>query len=178
MLSVKRCMRERQKNYIFGWQMKINNKLKVHMHIFRRKTMINLDRFISAQETAYQIALQEVKNGRKQSHWMWFIFPQAEGLGYSPAAQYYAIHTIDEARAYAEHPVLGPRLMEIATVILSLESENISRVFRSPDDLKLLSSLTLFLLVTSKKLFKDILDKYYDGKMCEYTANWVNEQKK
>ncbi len=104
----------------------------------------DLARFLRAQEESYAQALAEVRRGRKTSHWMWFVFPQLAGLGSSPTAQHYALAGLDEARAYLAHPVLGPRLHEIAGAAADLQGRTAREVFGSPDDLKLRSSLTLF----------------------------------
>ena len=103
-----------------------------------------LKRFIDAQQTVYGIALSEIKSCRKRSHWMWFIFPQVKGLGFSETSQYYAIKNTREAEDYLNHPVLGSRLVEISTELLKLEESNATLIFGSPDDMKLRSSMTLF----------------------------------
>ena len=130
---------------------------------------MTLDRFIKAQETYYPIALSEIRNGRKESHWMWFIFPQIKGLGFSPTAQYYAIQNKKEAEEYLAHPVLGKHLLEISEALLEIESTNASRVMGYPDDLKLRSSMTLFYLVSGSDIFKKVLDKFFDGKIDKKT---------
>ena len=104
----------------------------------------NLDRFVAAQDAAYQQAIAELRAGRKRSHWMWFIFPQIAGLGSSPAARHYAIHDRGEARAYLDNTVLGPRLVECTETLLRLTGVTAAEVFGHPDDLKLRSSATLF----------------------------------
>ena len=104
----------------------------------------DLRRFVEAQERTYAEALAEVRRGRKASHWMWFVFPQIAGLGFSPTAQQYAISGMEEARAYLAHPLLGPRLREVAGAAAGLQGRTAREVFGSPDDLKLRSSLTLF----------------------------------
>ena len=104
----------------------------------------NLDRFIKAQENIYKEALSEIRAGRKRSHWMWYIFPQLAGLGFSETSKYYGIKDLPEAEAYTSHPVLGSRLVEICTALLGLGENNANRIFGSPDDMKLKSSMTLF----------------------------------
>ena len=126
---------------------------------------MTLDRFIKAQETDYPIALSEIRNGRKRSHWMWYIFPQYKGLGFSSTSQYYAIQNKKEAEEYLAHPVLGKRLLEISEVLLELESNDASKVMGYPDDMKLKSSMTLFYLVSGNDIFKKVLDKFFDGKI-------------
>ena len=124
----------------------------------------NLKRFTDAQERVYPTALAEIQNGRKRSHWMWFIFPQIQGLGFSETAQYYAISDLPEAAAYLQHPVLGSRLTEISTALLALGGSNANSIFGSPDDLKLKSSMTLFAaLPGADPVFQSVLDKFYRG---------------
>jgi uncharacterized protein (DUF1810 family) len=108
------------------------------------KIETNLQRFIEAQEADYETALTEIRQGKKRSHWIWYIFPQVQGLGFSDTSRYYAIKDISEAAAYLQHPVLGSRLITICNALLRLESNNANQVFGSPDDLKLRSSMTLF----------------------------------
>lgn len=129
-----------------------------------------LQRFVEAQETTYARALAEIKSGRKQSHWMWFIFPQMRGLGYSPMAQHYGIQNKEEAAAYLQHPVLGKRLQEISSVLLSLPSSDAHQIFGSPDDLKLRSCMTLFVSVPeAPAVFENVLAKFFGGKKDEAT---------
>ncbi|GAB3848297.1 DUF1810 domain-containing protein [Hymenobacter terrigena] len=126
-------------------------------------TKTNLQRFIDAQASSYQTALAEIKNGRKRSHWMWFIFPQIQGLGLSETARFYAVADAQEAKDYLNHPVLGARLREICQALLGLAVNNAHDIFGSPDDLKLKSSMTLFASVSSTPVFQQVLDKFYDG---------------
>ena len=124
----------------------------------------NLQRFVEAQARDYQTALGEIKAGRKRSHWMWYIFPQVQGLGYSSMAQHYAIADRDEAAAYLAHPTLGPRLVEISRALLTLPGSNATTVMGTPDDLKLRSSMTLFAQVPgSDAVFQQVLDKFFGG---------------
>lgn len=124
----------------------------------------NLKRFLDAQKRDYATALTEIKSGRKRSHWIWYIFPQIDGLGYSEMSKRYAIKDLPEAIAYLAHPVLGKRLMEIAAVLLELESRNANSVMGSPDDLKLRSSMTLFAQVPgADPVFEAVLKKYFQG---------------
>ena len=125
----------------------------------------NLTRFLDAQKSIYPQALAELQAGRKRSHWMWFIFPQLAGLGHSSTAQFYAIGSLDEARAYLTHPTLGPRLIECAQALLQHEGKSATQMLGSPDDLKLRSSATLFAQVTPPESpFAQILKKYYESK--------------
>ncbi len=124
----------------------------------------DLSRFLKAQEYDYEQALREIRGGRKRSHWMWYIFPQIQGLGFSSTAQYYAIRDLQEARDYLAHPVLGARLKEISSALLDLEGLSASEIFGYPDDLKLRSSMTLFRLADlNEPIFLEVLEKYYNG---------------
>ncbi|WP_088893505.1 DUF1810 domain-containing protein [Leptolyngbya ohadii] len=124
----------------------------------------NLNRFLQAQEEDFTRALAEVKQGQKQTHWMWYIFPQLEGLGYSSNARYYGIKTLAEARAYLEHPILGLRLIEITEAVLKVEGRSAYDIFGSPDDRKLQSCATLFAAVSPVgSVFDRLLDQYFDG---------------
>jgi uncharacterized protein (DUF1810 family) len=120
-----------------------------------------LKRFLDAQQHDYAIALTEIKAGRKRSHWMWYIFPQISGLGYSEIAKRYAIRDREEAIAYHDHPVLGKRLIELAQALLTNPSNNPTQVMGSPNDLKLRSSMTLFSLVPGAD--PAVLKKYFQG---------------
>ena len=124
---------------------------------------MNLDRFVEAQAPVYDRVLTELKAGRKQSHWMWFVFPQIAGLGHSPMAQHYAIQNLAEARAYLTHPLLGTRLRECTQAVLDVEGKTAHEIFGSPDDLKLRSSLTLFDLASPDDIFRTALDRYFGG---------------
>lgn len=124
----------------------------------------DLDRFVQAQEGVYPVALAEVGAGRKQSHWMWYIFPQFAGLGRSATSAHYAIRSRAEAEAYLEHPVLGPRLREITDAALSVEGRSAHDIFGSPDHLKLRSSATLFAAISPPgSVFERLLEKYFRG---------------
>jgi uncharacterized protein (DUF1810 family) len=124
----------------------------------------NLNRFVEAQEDDYQQALSELRSGRKRTHWMWYIFPQFDGLGFSSTSKHYAIKSIEEAKAYWEHPILGPRLRECAEVILQIEGRSAAEIFGYPDDLKLRSCATLFASVLpSGSVFDRLLEKYFQG---------------
>ena len=130
----------------------------------------HLDRFIKAQEKSYQIALKEIQNGRKLSHWMWFIFPQIDGLGMSSISSKYSIKTQQEARDYLNHDILGSRLIEITNALMKIEQKSARSIFGYPDDLKLKSSMTLFKTISyDDKLFSDVLVKYFNGEVCKRT---------
>ncbi len=122
----------------------------------------DLHRFVTAQQGDYEQALQEITRGRKRSHWMWYIFPQIDGLGSSSMARTYAIKSADEARAYLAHPILGPRLLACAEAALAHEGRSATEIFGSPDDLKLRSCATLFARVSpAGSAFHRLLDKFY-----------------
>lgn len=124
----------------------------------------DLERFADAQRDIYEQALSEIRGGRKQSHWMWFVFPQLAGLGSSPTSRFYAIENIDEARAYLGHPILGKRLAECAEVVLAIEGKSASEIFGSPDDMKLQSCMTLFALASpAGSIYERVLDKFFAG---------------
>lgn len=124
----------------------------------------NLNRFVQAQKADYDRALAEVKSGEKRSHWMWYIFPQLEGLGSSATAHHYAIKSLEEAQAYLAHPVLGPRLVACAEAALSVKGRSAHEIFGSPDDLKLKSCATLFALVSPEgSVFDRLLDQFFAG---------------
>lgn len=130
----------------------------------------DLERFVRAQATDYDRALSELRAGSKRSHWMWYIFPQLEGLGRSATARRYAIRSAAEARAYLEHPVLGPRLSECANAVLGVAGRSAREIVGSPDDLKLRSCVTLFASVSQDALFGQLLEKYYRGQPDQETV--------
>jgi uncharacterized protein (DUF1810 family) len=131
-----------------------------------------LQRFVDAQDDGgtYQAALRELRDGRKRSHWMWFIFPQIAGLGQSPTSRRYAISSLDEARAYVEHPVLGPRLEDCARALLERPGATARDIFGGIDAMKLRSSITLFHRADpDNPLFSEVLDRYFGGEPDEAT---------
>jgi uncharacterized protein (DUF1810 family) len=124
----------------------------------------DLSRFLEAHDADYQQALAEIRGGRKYSHWMWYIFPQFEGLGFSSMSRRYSIKSAEEAQAYLTHPVLGSRLVECAEAVLGVEGRSAAEIFGSPDDMKLKSCATLFACVSPPgSVFDRSLDKYYRG---------------
>jgi uncharacterized protein (DUF1810 family) len=124
----------------------------------------DLNRFVQAQKLDYDEALLEIKRGRKTSHWMWYIFPQVDGLGSSPTSRFYSIKNLAEAAAYLAHPILGPRLAECAEAVLAVEGRSATEIFGSPDDLKLRSCATLFARVSPPgSVFQRVLDKVFQG---------------
>ena len=123
-----------------------------------------LSRFIKAQERDYPIALAEIKSGSKRSHWMWYVFPQIAGLGFSETSKFYAINNRLEAEAYLAHPVLGSRLLTISQALLNLEDSHAGHIFGSPDDMKLKSCMTLFgTLPAVSPVFSQVLAKFFNG---------------
>lgn len=126
--------------------------------------MNDLQRFIDAQKDDFEIALAEIKRGRKQSHWMWYIFPQIAGLGHSSTAKFYEIENRDEANEFLAHPTLCERLIKMAEALLEIQGKTAHQIFGSPDDLKLKSSMTLFgALEKTHPVFQRVLDKFFDG---------------
>jgi uncharacterized protein (DUF1810 family) len=124
----------------------------------------DLERFVQAQAGVYEQVVAELRAGRKRSHWMWFVFPQLAGLGHSAMAQRYAITSLDEARAYLEHPVLGVRLRECSGHVLAVPGKTVHEIFGSPDDLKFHSSMTLFhRAAPDEAVFSECLRKYFAG---------------
>lgn len=124
----------------------------------------DLERFVSAQQHVYKSVLSELEAGMKMGHWMWFIFPQIRGLGRSPTSIEYAISSREEAKAYLQHPVLGPRLKECARLVVLVEGRSAHEIFDSPDDMKFRSSMTLFSEVSQgEAIFKRALQKYFNG---------------
>lgn len=165
------------------------NKLDKHIYKAYEEIMVgiisrhvdgacNLERFLLAQEKMYEIALEEIREGRKRSHWMWYIFPQLKGLGYSAMAQKYAIENIDEAKAYLEHPILSSRLIEITEALLELNEQNPELIFGYTDSLKLRSSMTLFAYISPKRssVFRKVIEKYFYGDVDERTYKMLQEE--
>jgi uncharacterized protein (DUF1810 family) len=140
--------------------------------------LFDLDRYLSAQTSVYGEALAELRSGQKRSHWMWFVFPQIEGLGHSATSIRYAIKSLEEARAYLNHPVLGSRLRECAEAVCAVEGRTASDIFGFPDDLKLRSSMTLFAAVAEpKSVFIRVLEKYFQGKQDERTLQLLKRRR-
>lgn len=136
----------------------------------------DLSRFLKAQEYSYDQALREIRAGRKRSHWMWYIFPQIQGLGFSSTAQYYAIQDLSEAKDYLAHPILGARLKEISEALLELDGLSAHQIFGYPDDLKLCSCMTLFRMADLDcDIFEKVLEKYYDGEPDNLTVRILRE---
>lgn len=136
--------------------------------------MYDLNRFLKAQDRDYADALAEIKAGHKRSHWIWYIFPQVKGLGFSSTSEFYGIDGLDEARAYMDNVVLRERIIEISEVLLTLDSSDAGDVMGYPDDLKLRSSMTLFAEAAPKEeVFQKVLDKFFAGKKDERTLEII-----
>lgn len=135
-----------------------------------------LSRFLDAQNQIYLTALNEVKSGRKESHWMWFVFPQITGLGQSSTAKFYGIVNLEEAENYLAHPVLGRHLIEISEALLKVENKTATEILGTPDDMKLRSSMTLFAIAgNTYPVFKQVLDKYFSGIPDELTLKLLKQ---
>jgi uncharacterized protein (DUF1810 family) len=134
-----------------------------------------LQRFVAAQDPVFEAVREELARGRKQSHWMWFVFPQIAGLGFSAMSQTFAISSLNEARAYLAHPILGERLREITEVVLQTDGKSARAIFGSPDDLKLRSCLTLFAEASREEVFIRGLDKFFDGEADAATLGILRE---
>lgn len=153
------------------------NKIEMPEPAIATDDPFNLARFVSAQQDSFDRAFSEVKLGRKSSHWMWYIFPQLRGLGHSKTAQFYGITGADEATAYLDHKLLGPRLIAICEAALSVEERSAIEIFGTPDDLKLQSCATLFAHATdTASVFKKIIDKYFDGKADPNTVQLLTDR--
>jgi uncharacterized protein (DUF1810 family) len=137
----------------------------------------DLGRFVAAQAPVFDTALAELRAGRKRSHWMWFVFPQARGLGHSTMAQVYAIGSLEEARAYLAHPVLGPRLEACTLAALASGAESAHAIFGAPDDMKFRSSMTLFAVASGSEVsvFRAALERYFAGRADERTVAFLRE---
>jgi uncharacterized protein (DUF1810 family) len=136
----------------------------------------NLARFLTAQEPVYARVLEELRQGRKASHWMWFVFPQVRGLGFSAMAERFAISGVEEAAAYAAHSVLGRRLVECVQLVNQLQGLTAAEIFGTPDDLKFRSSMTVFVVaVPNQILFRQALSKYYGGQPDHRTLSMIRQ---
>ena len=139
----------------------------------------NLNRFIKAQNQCFEIVYEELKNGKKESHWMWYIFPQLFGLGKSEMAIYYAINNLEEAKAYLKNDILRERLLCLVDVLVNLETNDVVKVFGFPDNLKFWSSMTLFNYADpSEPLYKMALDKFFQGRLELATIDMLKEEDK
>lgn len=137
-----------------------------------------IERYLAAQENVYDQALREVKNGLKQTHWMWFVFPQIRGLGFTDYNIYFGLKDFNEAKQYLSHPILGKRLVEISQAVLSQQGKTAMEIFGRPDERKLRSCMTVFSLIEhSDPVFGKVLDKYYKGEKDEKTISILEAQK-
>ena len=134
----------------------------------------DLQRFVDAQKNVYDDVRRELRQGLKQSHWMWFIFPQIKGLGFSSMAARFAISSTEEARAYLQHAILGARLRECTSLVLRVENRDVEQIFGYPDDLKFRSSMTLFGKASGEEIFQQALDKYFMGEPDSRTLELLN----
>ena len=142
-----------------------------------REDPYDLARFVRAQEPDYDQAMSEILGGRKRSHWMWYIFPQFYGLGFSSTSRRYAIKSAAEAEAYLRHPILGPRLLQSCQAALTIEGRSALEVFGSPDDMKLRSCATLFACVSpAGSVFEQLLDRYFGGERDDKTLRLIGRQ--
>lgn len=135
----------------------------------------SLQRFLDAQERDYEIAFTELRQGKKRSHWMWYVFPQIQGLGFSETSRFYAIRDSAEAKAFLKHSILGTRLVQICKALIALPSKDAHGIFGSPDDRKLQSSMTLFASLDSHPVFQQVLDKFYKGIKDERTLQILGQ---
>ena len=136
----------------------------------------DMARFTSAQAGVYDYALAELRHGQKRTHWMWYIFPQLDGLGHSTTSKHFAIKSVEEARQYLDHPILGARLLECAEAILAIKGRSVSEIFGFPDDAKLRSSMTLFAHVSAPdSVFVRVLDKFFNGKQDAKTLHLMDK---
>ena len=137
----------------------------------------DLERFVSAQARVYETVVDELRNGQKVSHWMWFVFPQIDGLGISPTARHYAIRSMSEAEAYLAHSLLGPRLIECTELVTAIEDKSVSDIFGFPDDVKFHSSITLFaMLAPCHAVFETALNKFFSAELDPRTVAIVDRR--
>lgn len=150
------------------------------MGLFRKDKEViygqqGLERFVEAQKRDYNIALKEVQNGKKETHWIWYIFPQMLGLGRSCYANLYGIKNREEAEEYLKHKVLGKRLREVTNALLEHEGKPADDIFGYPDTMKVNSSMTLFDIICPDDIFAQVLDKFYEGKRCKLTLEMLEK---
>ena len=136
-----------------------------------------LERFIEAQKRDYKIALEEVRKGKKETHWIWYVFPQMLGLGHSCYANLYGIKNKDEAEEYLKHKILGKRLREVTSALLKHEGKSAEDIFGYPDTMKVKSSMTLFDTICPDDIFAQVLHKFYDGKKCKLTLEMLEKRR-
>ena len=158
----------------------VNINVENHMGLFRKDKEViygqqGLERFVEAQKRDYNIALKEVQNGKKETHWIWYIFPQMLGLGRSCYANLYGIKNKGEAEEYLKHKVLGKRLREVTNALLEHEGKPADDIFGYPDTMKVNSSMTLFDIICPDDIFAQVLDKFYEGKRCKLTLEMLEK---
>lgn len=158
----------------------VNINVENHMGLFRKDKEViygqqGLERFVEAQKRDYNIALKEVQNGKKETHWIWYIFPQMLGLGRSCYANLYGIKNKEEAEEYLKHKVLGKRLREVTNALLEHEGKPADDIFGYPDTMKVNSSMTLFDIICPDDIFAQVLDKFYEGKRCKLTLEMLEK---
>jgi len=129
----------------------------------------DLERFVTAQDCVYKQVVNEITDGRKTGHWMWFMFPQIKGLGKSTKSEEYGLEGVEEARAFFNHPILGKRLVQLLELLSEHSNKSISIILGFPDNLKLKSSLTIFEVATAEMIFSEVLEIFYNGERCQFT---------
>ena len=146
------------------------------LQVYDMNEATGLDRFVEGQRQTFDIALDEVRNGKKRSHWMWYIFPQLKGLGFTDISKYYAIRDLNEAKAFLRHTILGTRLLTITSALLELECRDAYKIFGTPDELKLKSSMTLFSLADDEtnNIFQQVIIEFFDGKRDQKTLHLLS----
>jgi hypothetical protein len=159
-----------------------NGIIKEELYPYKKDKRLNkfmdLSRFTKVQEQDFETAFKEINNGKKISHWMWYIFPQMQGLGRSSTSQYYGIKDLNEARSFLDDPYLGGNLKKISRSLLKLEENNATFIFGKPDDIKLKSCMTLFSLISEDgSIFHQVLEKYFDGRQCKRTLSIIGLNK-
>jgi uncharacterized protein (DUF1810 family) len=153
-------------------------KCPIKITRFEEDDEYNLQRFIKAQDNCYSAICKELSKGKKTTHWMWFAFPQLKGLGTSEAADLYGISSLDEAKAYYQHQVLGARIQKFAELVYAAKNDSADDFFGNPDNLKLKSSMTLFSIASDNPIFQSVLDKYFDGEKCQQTLKILQAEEK
>jgi uncharacterized protein (DUF1810 family) len=149
--------------------------IKEVLQVYDMNEASGLARFLDAQKETFDEALQEIKEGKKRSHWMWYIFPQLKGLGFTDISKYYAIKDLREASEYLNHPILGSRLIMISSALLELTTRDAYKIFGLPDELKLKSSMTLFSLVDgADAVFQQVIDEFFGGEKDQKTLNLLS----
>lgn len=165
----------RARDYINADMIKIVDRFYSH-YVYQYGNSVKMSRFRKAQEKTFDRVVQELKNGKKESHWMWYMFPQIKGLGESEMSEYYGLCGFKDASLYYSDEVLYPRLVKLCEILINLTEKDIKKILGTPDDKKLKSCMTLFYLLTRDKCFKEVLDKYFDGELDHYTMIYAINQ--